>query len=111
MKTQTTPDIIGNRRVRKYSNAEQLLRVLWGVGRLFFYISPRPCFGWRRAVLRCFGASIGKKVHIYASAKIYFPWNLTLGAWSSIGENTLIYNLGKVTIGENATVSHGAHIC
>ena len=43
---------------------------------------------------------------IYSSTVIWFPWNLEIGDWSAIGEETLIYNLGKVTIGEKATVSH-----
>ena len=39
------------------------------------------------------------------------PWNLEVGAWSAIGENALIYNLAKVTIGERVTISHRAHLC
>jgi putative colanic acid biosynthesis acetyltransferase WcaF len=61
--------------------------------------------------LRCFGAKIGRKVHVYASATIYFPWNLEVGDESAIGEHALIYNLGRVTIGTRATISHGAHLC
>jgi len=104
-------DISSNRVAHKYTSIEQLRRVLWVIGKLLFRFSPRPCFAWRRIVLRCFGASIGKEVHFYPSARIYFPWNLTVGAWSSVGEEALIYNLGKVTLGESATVSHRAHIC
>ena len=48
---------------------------------------------------------------IYSSTVIWFPWNLEIGDWSAIGEETLIYNLGKVTIGEKATVSHRVHVC
>ncbi|MEI6078957.1 MAG: putative colanic acid biosynthesis acetyltransferase, partial [Verrucomicrobiota bacterium] len=60
-------DISINRRAQKYSRCEQLRRVLWGVGKLFFRFSPRPCFGWRRFVLRCFGATVGKNVNTYPS--------------------------------------------
>jgi putative colanic acid biosynthesis acetyltransferase WcaF len=104
-------EISSNRSARKYSGKETLLRILWGAGSLLFRFSPRPCFGWRRTVLRGFGASIGKEVHFYPSAKVYFPWNLTVGAWSAVGEEALIYNLGKVTLGESTTVSHRAHLC
>ena len=86
-------------------------RVAWMAGQWLFRLSPRPCFGWRRFVLRCFGARIGRHVHIYSSAHIYFPWNLQADDWSSIGEWTLIYNLGPVTIGRAATISHRAHLC
>jgi putative colanic acid biosynthesis acetyltransferase WcaF len=62
-------------------------------------------------LLRLFGAKVGKEVHIYNSAIIYMPWNLKVGDWSSIGEGALIYNLGKITICERATISHRAHLC
>jgi len=104
-------NIADNRAAQKYSAGEQLRRVLWGVGKLFFRCSPRPCFGWRRFVLRCFGATVGKNVNTYPSTRIYFPWNLTVGDWSAIGEDVLIYNLGPVTLGEKVTVSHRAHLC
>jgi putative colanic acid biosynthesis acetyltransferase WcaF len=39
------------------------------------------------------------------------PWNLDIGDWSSIGEDVLVYNLGKIKIGKNSTISHRAHLC
>lgn len=106
-----TLDIAANRRARKYSKAELTRRVLWGFGQILFRLSPRPCFGWRRFILRCFGAKLGQEVNTYASTRIYFPWNLTAGDWSAIGENAFIYNLGPVTLGAKVTVSHGAQLC
>ena len=101
-----------NRRAAKYSSRELLLRVLWGlVGRPLFRFSPRPCFGWRRLLLRLFGATVGRKVNVYPSSIIYFPWNVTIGDWSSVGESALIYNLGPVVIGERVTISQRAHLC
>ncbi|NKI36438.1 putative colanic acid biosynthesis acetyltransferase [Wenzhouxiangella sp. XN79A] len=104
-------DIGACRRLRPYSRKEYLLRILWSLAFPVFRFSPRPFFGWRRMLLRLFGAQIGKNAHIYPSARIYLPWNLKLGAEASIGEWALIYNLGPVTIGEGATISHRAHLC
>ena len=104
-------DIAANRQMRNYTKTELLRRVLWGVGRLFFRFSPRPCFGWRRFVLRCFGAKVGANVNTYPSTWIYFPWNLTVGDWTAMGEEAFIYNLGPVTIGEKVTISHRAQLC
>jgi putative colanic acid biosynthesis acetyltransferase WcaF len=104
-------DIAVNRSARKYTRMEQLHRVLWGFGQLLFRWSPRPCFGWRRGILRCFGAQIGREVRVYSSTVIYFPWNLRADDWSSIGEWALIYNLGPVSIGRSASISHRAHLC
>lgn len=103
--------IEANRAVAKYSGKEQILRTLWIAGRVIFWLSPRPCFGFRRWWLRLFGAKVGKEVHIYPSAHIYFPWNLTIGDWSSIGEWALVYNLGPVRIGERTTISQRVHVC
>ena len=50
-------------------------------------------------------------MNIYPSALIYYPWNLEIGDWSSIGEWTLVYNLGRVTIGERVTISQRSHLC
>ena len=104
-------DIKENRLARKYSQGEMTRRVLWTFAQPFFRFSPRPCFGWRRFLLRCFGAKIGQSVHVYPSATIYFPWNLKAGDESAIGEHVFIYNLGRVTLGSRVTISHRAHLC
>src|SRR5204863_3261100 len=104
-------DVEQNRRARKYSSGEIIRRVLWMFAQPLFRFSPRPCFGWRRFLLRCFGARVGRNVHVYPSATIYFPWNLEAGDESAIAEHAFIYNLGRVTIGPRATISHRAHLC
>ena len=90
---------------------EQCRRLLWAVGSVVFRLSPRPCFGFRRWWLRLFGAEVGQNVNVYPSANIYFPWNLKIDSWSSIGEWALIYNLGPVKIGQRTTVSQRTHLC
>lgn len=104
-------DIESNRNATKYSRKELCIRVLWGIGKLIFRLSPRPCFALRRSLLRLFGAKVGANVNIYRSALIYYPWNLEIGEYSSIGEWALVYNLGPVTIGKRTTISQRAHLC
>jgi putative colanic acid biosynthesis acetyltransferase WcaF len=104
-------NIEASRASRPYTRGEYAARVLWAIAFPLFRYSPRPMFGWRRALLRLFGARISSSAHVYPSAHIYLPWNLTLGANASIGEWVLIYNLGPVVIGDSATISHRAHIC
>lgn len=100
-----------NRKVRHYSWKELSFRVLWGFGRQFFRLTPRPCFAIRRSILRLFGAKVGKKVRIYPSTHIYFPWKLRIEDGSAIGECALIYSLGEVTIGERTVISQRTHLC
>jgi putative colanic acid biosynthesis acetyltransferase WcaF len=76
-----------------------------------FRFSPRIFWGWRASLLRMFGATIGRKVHIYQSARIEIPWNLSIGDYAAIGDRATIYNLGKLSIGPGATISQGAHLC
>jgi putative colanic acid biosynthesis acetyltransferase WcaF len=104
-------DVNANRNARKYSRKLQLMRFLWGCVLPFFRFSPRICFGWRTFLLRLFGAKIGKQTHIYNSAIIYMPWNLTIGNQSSIGEWALVYNLGPIIIGNQTTISQRTHLC
>ena len=104
-------DIEENRRARKYSPNELAGRFLWALVWPLFRFSPRQCFAWRRFLLRAFGAQIGSDVHIYSSATIYLPWNLTAGDHSAIGEHVFVYNLGGVVVGERSTISHRAHLC
>lgn len=104
-------DIAANRKAMKYSRVILLRRVLWGLVYPLFRFSPRICFGWRRILLRAFGAGIDEQVNIYNSVEIFMPWNLEVGAWSSIGERAYIYNPGKITIGTKSTISQRAHLC
>jgi putative colanic acid biosynthesis acetyltransferase WcaF len=104
-------EIGANRQAVKYGNTELLRRMLWGATRPLFRLSPRPLFAWRRMLLRLFGAKIGREVHVYGSAVIRMPWNLEVGDWSAIGVDALVYNLGKVSIGERVTISHRAQLC
>ncbi len=104
-------NISANRAAVKYSPGILLARSLWGLSQPLFRFTPRRFFAVRNLLLKLFGARIGRDVHIYNSALIYMPWNLEIGEGSSIGEWALIYNLGKVTIGKQATISHRAHLC
>jgi putative colanic acid biosynthesis acetyltransferase WcaF len=104
-------DAAANRAARKYTPREQWLRVLWTFGIWLIRLSPRPMFAWRRAVLRLFGARVGRDVHVYAGTHIVMPWNVELGDWASIGDEALVYSLGRVRIGAHATVSYRAHLC
>lgn len=106
-----TYDIERNRAARKYPLRVQSARLLWGIGRILFRCIPRPLYSLRVQLLRLFGAQIGRNVHISNSAVIYFPWELVVGDYSSIGDNTFLYNLAELRIGRRVTISQRAHIC
>ena len=104
-------DIYQNRTARKWTRMELVGRVLWAACRPLFCFSPRLLWGWRCFLLRLFGAKVGRNVHILPSVRVFIPWNLEIGDWSSVGFDALIYNLGPVKIGSKVTVSQRAHLC
>ncbi len=104
-------DHASNQAARKYSRGEQIRRVLWTLGRWLIVLSPRPCFAWRRAVLRLFGARVGAHVNVYPSTHLYMPWNVEIGDWTALGEHVFVYSLGRVSIGRSVTLSYRSHVC
>ena len=64
--------------------------------------------GIKIALLKAFGAKIGKGLVIKNSVTIKFPWKLVVGEYVWLGENVWIDNLDRVTIGNNVCISQGA---
>lgn len=104
-------NIAANRSAKKYTRGEYAKRLAWSICFPLFRFSPRRLFGWRNFLLKLFGAKIGARVHIYPSAIIYMPWNLTIADDSSIGEHAYIYNIGQITVGKCVTLSQRSHLC
>ena len=95
-----------------HSVANRVARVVWATVWLLLYRpSPRPFHGWRRFLLRVFGARIGPGAHPYPSVKIWAPWNLEMGPSSCLGDWVDCYCVDKITIGAHATVSQYAFLC
>ena len=91
----------------------KLKRLFWNICCLIFF---RPFAGpllwrWRNCILRLFGATIGEGCKINNSAKIWAPWNITLGKFVSLGPHCEIYSADKITIEDKVTISQGAYIC
>jgi putative colanic acid biosynthesis acetyltransferase WcaF len=104
-------DVGANRRARKWTRREQIGRCLWALCHPLFACSPRPLWGWRRTLLRLFGARIGAHVHVHPDVRIPIPWRLDIGDWSAVGSGATLYALGAITIRRGVTISQGAHLC
>lgn len=106
------PDIAANRLALKWSRKELAGRIIWELIRFpLFALSPRPFWGWRRWLLRMFGARIGRDVHLYPSVKIAVPWNIAIADYAAVGDGAILYSLGQISVGERATISQYAHLC
>jgi putative colanic acid biosynthesis acetyltransferase WcaF len=87
-------------------------RAIWACAYWLLYRpSPVPLHAWRAMVLRVFGARVGKGALIYPSARIWAPWNLTLGNGSCLGRGVDCYCVDKVEIMDRAMVSQRAFLC
>src|SRR5271168_1651488 len=63
----------------------------------------------RPALLRLFGASVSPRCLIRGSARVYFPWSMTIGREVAISHGVVFYNLGGTTIGDRAVISQDAY--
>ena len=94
-----------------YKPGSVFKRACWYVvNELVFKSALFPFYGLKNSLLRLFGASVGKKVCIKPGVNIKYPWFLTLGDHTWIGEKVWIDNLAKVTIGANSCLSQGASL-
>jgi len=89
--------------------ASGIKQITWYFVNVCFFISPlNPFSSVKRVLLRWFGAKIGKGVIIKPAVNIKYPWKLTIGDDSWIGEKVWIDNLAAVMIGRNVCLSQGA---
>lgn len=96
-----------------FSLKNKIGRLLWNVCYwLFFRPFNLNIFKtWRNLVLRIFGGQISFKANIYATAKIWAPWNLKMGAYATLGPYVDCYNQGFIEIGDHTTISQKAYLC
>lgn len=95
------------------SRKHQIIRLIWGfiwsVGAR--WIPRSMASGWKRTLLRMFGAKIHPTAVVYSSTRVYYPANLRMEAYSCLDSNVNCYNVAPVIIGENVIISQGAFIC
>ena len=104
-------DIATNRSLHSYSRNEYVARVVWCFGRILFRFSFARSYNYRSFILRLFGANVGNGVHISRSVEIFLPHNLVIGDFSCVGDRAHLYNLSKLYIGSQVSVSQDVYIC
>lgn len=79
---------------------------LWAAVELLFVTNPwQVSSALRIAALRLFGARIGHGVIFRPRTRVKFPWNLTIGDRSWIGEGVWFHNQDSVTLGSHVVIS------
>lgn len=107
--------------LKKVNNAAYKTTIIIGAGTIrqmawyfinivFFKNTVNVSSGSKVFLLKLFGARVGEGVVIKPGVNIKYPWKLTIGNHSWIGEAAWIDNLSDVSIGESVTISQGAMI-
>lgn len=96
-----------------YSKGNKFRRLVWSMVWICF-ARPFPrsmAMGWKRMLLRAFGAKIAPTAMVYATAHVFQPWLLIMDDYACLAEGVDCYNTVLVRIGRNATVSQRAFLC
>ncbi|WP_244489896.1 ElyC/SanA/YdcF family protein [Rhizobium sp. Leaf391] len=111
------PDFAGSQPIPRFGGPTfslkfRLMRLLWMTAWLVLARwTPPPLRSWRNAVLRLFGAKLHSSASVHSKAVVWWPGNLVMGRFASIGPGALCYNIATVTFGDFASVSQRAHLC
>ena len=110
-----TPDVFftfDKKQAFPYPRSHYIKRMAWNaVRRTLFRFSPNRAVGWRRWLLRCFGARLGFGAGCRPTTVIWHPWLLEMGEHAMLGDRVVVYNLGPIRIGNHSTVSQDAELC
>ena len=90
----------------------RLVRALWYIVSLIVFES-----GWfplsraKSAILRLFGAHVGRGLVIKPNVRIKYPWRLTVGDHCWIGQECWIDNIAEVYLAEDVCLSQASYLC
>lgn len=65
----------------------------------------------RIALLRAFGATVGQGVLVRHRVRVHWPWKLTVGSNSWIGEGAWLLNLEPIVLGADVCISQDVLLC
>jgi putative colanic acid biosynthesis acetyltransferase WcaF len=83
----------------------------WFIQGTLFRFSIHNMYGWRRFLLKLFGAKVGQSVQIRPTAKFTYPWKVEIGDFSWIGDHVELYSLDRIIIGKHCIISQNSYLC
>lgn len=98
--------------VNRLTRRNKVGRTMWSIVYvLLFRLSPRACYGWRRSLLKLFGAKMDNTALVFPDVQIWAPWNLEMGARSVMGEKVNCYNVGLICFEEDTSAAGFNVLC
>lgn len=90
----------------------RIVEAAWYMIKCGIFLSALPFpSGLKCALLRLFGARMGRGVVIKPRVNIHFPWKIAVGDFAWIGEEVFILNFEPVSIGAHCCISQRAFLC
>lgn len=83
----------------------------WLVQAIAFPLTLHSHHAPRRALLRLFGAKIGRGVVIRPTARFTYPWKVEIGDYSWVGEDVVFYSLAPISVGAHCVISQKTYLC
>ncbi|HEX3799021.1 MAG TPA: WcaF family extracellular polysaccharide biosynthesis acetyltransferase [Verrucomicrobiae bacterium] len=111
MPTQVRNDLFDGRNGLDRGRSK-IVEAAWHLLKCFLFLTPLPVpSALKCAGLRFFGAHVGRGVVIKPRVNIHFPWKLSIGDHTWIGEEAWILNFEPVRIGQQCCISQRAFLC
>jgi putative colanic acid biosynthesis acetyltransferase WcaF len=87
-------------------------RLGWSVVNALVFLNPvLPAYRVKARILRAFGARVGQGVVIKPGVNVKYPWHLTIGDFSWIGERAWLDSTSPLHIGRHVVISQGVYLC
>lgn len=83
----------------------------WLVQAVAFPLSLHNFNSFRVWLLRLFGAKVGTGVIIRPTARFTYPWKVTIGDYSWIGDDVVFYSVDRISIGCHCVISQKSYLC
>ncbi|MEG3939699.1 hormogonium polysaccharide biosynthesis acetyltransferase HpsU [Microcoleus sp. S36b_A3] len=88
-----------------------VILIWWFVQAIAFPLTPHPFNSIRSALLRLFGAKIGRGAIIRPTARFTYPWKIAIGDYSWVGDDVVLYSLDRIAIGKHCVISQKSYLC
>lgn len=96
------------------SLSEKMKNLIWcGINVSLYRFTPSKLSlfrYWRVALVRLFGGQVDWKASLHPSAIIEYPWNLTMGKYSSLGAKSWVYAMNSVSIGNYTCIGNDVYL-
>ena len=99
--------------IGKVTLGVKVRRALWCMTSFFLFrpLGTKLFRLWRLFLFRLFGAKVSWHCDVYASARVWAPWNLEMEEGACLGPHVICYNQARVTLRRHACVSQYAYLC